>query len=57
MNGYIVKYDQEVPIPAGGWITQRKALLFTARDYTHAQGMASTMCGENGKNKEIKQVY
>ena len=57
MNGYIVKYDQDVQIPEGGCITQRKVKLFTARDYTHAQGMASTMCGEEGKNKEIKQVY
>lgn len=56
MKGYIVKYDQEVQIPEGGCITQRKALLFTARNYTHAQGMASTMCGEC-KNKDIKQVY
>ena len=57
MNGFIVKYDQEVQIPEGGCITQRKALLFTARNYTHAQGMASTMCGVSGKNIHIKQVY
>ena len=56
MNGYIVKYDQEVPIPEGGWITQRKVELISARDYTHAQGMASAICG-TCKNKEIKQVY
>ena len=57
MNGYIVKYDQEVQIPEGGCITQRKVKLFTARDYTHAQGMASAMCGVRGENIYIKQVY
>lgn len=56
MNGFIVKYDQEVSIPEGGCITQRKALLISARDMTHAQGMASAICGEC-KNKDIKQVY
>ena len=57
MNGYIVKYDQDVQIPEGGCITQRKVKLFTARDYTHAQGMASAMCGVRGENIYIKQVY
>ena len=57
MNGFIVKYDQEVPIPEGGWITQRKVELISARDMTHARGIWSAMRRKDCHTEDIKQVY
>ena len=57
MNGFIVKYDQEVQIPEGGCITQRKVELISARDMTHARGIWSAMRRKDCRTKDIKQVY
>ena len=57
MNGFIVKYDQEVQIPEGGCITQRKVELISARDMTHARGIWSAMRRKDCRTKDIQQVY
>lgn len=57
MNGYIVKYDQEVQIPEGGCITQRQVELISARDMTHARGIWSAMRRTDWHTEDIKQVY